>query len=247
MNKKYGPEIIGFIKENAEGKSNPELAGMIFSRFGRSPCPAHIKEIRKRLGIGNLPRGKFKGSFVKFSPEIVSVIAEENNRKTPDREIADLVNAKFGASFTVRQIISARHRRGLLKNARDAPLFSEKADERGCIRIKVSDEFKGISWELKHRWLWERANGKIPEGHVVVFADGNKSNFELDNLICVPRNTANCIIKTSLFFTDPECVKTGVMIAELAARASRRKKNAYKNALRRAKSRKAKEAEYERQ
>lgn len=44
------------------------------------------------------------------------------------------------------------------------------------IRIK-----KGV-WELYHRWLWERENGKIPEGYLIVFKDENTLNTTIENL-----------------------------------------------------------------
>ena len=44
------------------------------------------------------------------------------------------------------------------------------------IRIK-----KGV-WELYHRVVWEKANGKIPDNHLVVFKDGNTENTNIENL-----------------------------------------------------------------
>lgn len=47
----------------------------------------------------------------------------------------------------------------------------------GYIKIRIS---KG-NYKLKHRVIWEQNNGKIPRGHVVVFKDGNKLNFDINN------------------------------------------------------------------
>lgn len=44
------------------------------------------------------------------------------------------------------------------------------------IRIK-----KGV-WEMYHRVVWERENGKIPEGHLLVFKDENSENINIENL-----------------------------------------------------------------
>lgn len=41
-------------------------------------------------------------------------------------------------------------------------------------------------WVLYHRWLWEQANGAIPEGHVLRFKDGDSMNCVLDNLEVIP-------------------------------------------------------------
>lgn len=39
----------------------------------------------------------------------------------------------------------------------------------------------------KHRWLWERANGPVPEGHTLKSLDGNRQNCDPDNWVAVPR------------------------------------------------------------
>lgn len=44
--------------------------------------------------------------------------------------------------------------------------------------IKTKDNV----WELYHRVIWERSNGKIPERHVITFKDGNTENVSIDNL-----------------------------------------------------------------
>ena len=53
----------------------------------------------------------------------------------------------------------------------------ERVSKDGYIEVRVS---KG-KFRLKHRLLWEKANGIIPKGHVVIFKDGDKRNFELSN------------------------------------------------------------------
>ena len=53
--------------------------------------------------------------------------------------------------------------------------------------VKVAE---GQPMVKKHRWLWEQANGKVPEGHVLVFRDGNRRNCVLSNLECVTRSEA---------------------------------------------------------
>jgi hypothetical protein len=40
---------------------------------------------------------------------------------------------------------------------------------------------------MKHKWLWERANGPVPEGHALKCLDGDKTNTDPSNWIPVPR------------------------------------------------------------
>lgn len=50
---------------------------------------------------------------------------------------------------------------------------------RPYVYIKVA---KGKKMVMKHRWVWEQANGPIPKGHNIVFIDGNTLNCSLENL-----------------------------------------------------------------
>lgn len=54
----------------------------------------------------------------------------------------------------------------------------EKLTNEGYIMIRVRQG----KYELKHRVLWEQKHGKIPEGYILTFRDGNKQNLDLDNL-----------------------------------------------------------------
>ena len=40
---------------------------------------------------------------------------------------------------------------------------------------------------MKHRWLWERANGPVPPGHALKCLDGNRQNTDPSNWIAIPR------------------------------------------------------------
>jgi len=48
----------------------------------------------------------------------------------------------------------------------------------GYIKVRIS---KG-NYQLKHRVVWEKHNGKIPDGYIIVFKDKNKLNFDIQNL-----------------------------------------------------------------
>lgn len=64
------------------------------------------------------------------------------------------------------------------------PVGSERISKDGYIEIKVKDPNK---WQLKHRYVWEKHNGKIPKGMILIFKDNNKLNVCLDNLILISR------------------------------------------------------------
>lgn len=75
------------------------------------------------------------------------------------------------------------------------PLGSEYVTPNGYTYVKISDKpitrnTKGrssVNWKAKHIIEWEKYNKKqLPEGFTVSFLDGDKTNFDIDNLIALP-------------------------------------------------------------
>lgn len=58
----------------------------------------------------------------------------------------------------------------------------ERLSKDGYYEVRIDGKFV-----LKHRHLWEQANGKIPRGYAVVFKDRNPQNITLDNLELINR------------------------------------------------------------
>ena len=68
---------------------------------------------------------------------------------------------------------------------------------------------------VKQKVLWEAENGQVPEGHCVIFLDGNKENMALENLRCISRGTLARMNQLGLFSKDPELTEVGIHLAEL--------------------------------
>ena len=60
------------------------------------------------------------------------------------------------------------------------PVGYEMKNKNGYWMVKVEDP---NVFKLKHRVLWEQHHGPIPEGITIAFADGNKDNITIENLI----------------------------------------------------------------
>lgn len=50
----------------------------------------------------------------------------------------------------------------------------------GYYEMKMADGMN--QWKLLHRVIWERLNGHIPKGYIVVFLDNNPKNIKITNL-----------------------------------------------------------------
>lgn len=76
-------------------------------------------------------------------------------------------------------------------NAR--PIGTVLADNEGYLHLKVKERAPGergwhpAVWPCVHHLVWIEHNGPIPEGHAVIFKDGNRANCGIENLECVSR------------------------------------------------------------
>jgi hypothetical protein len=64
---------------------------------------------------------------------------------------------------------------------------SERVDRDGILWRKATDTRRKSDWKAVHVIEWEKVNGALPSGKVVIFADGNRRNFDPSNLLAVTR------------------------------------------------------------
>ena len=77
---------------------------------------------------------------------------------------------------------------------------------------------------IKHRLIYEKHHGKLPKGYKVIFADGNKNNFDIDNLVAISNSQELILNRRNLIFEEQELTKSGVLIAKVIDTANKRKK-----------------------
>ncbi|TVX93027.1 HNH endonuclease signature motif containing protein [Paenibacillus agilis] len=92
------------------------------------------------------------------------------------------------------------------------PVGSERVNGDDYVDVKVADPNK---WKSKHILIWEQHNGAVPKGHIVIFGDGNRRNFELSNLILVSRQQLAVMNKNGLIQKNAELTRTGIIIADI--------------------------------
>ena len=101
------------------------------------------------------------------------------------------------------------------------PVGTERVNGEGYIDVKIADPKK---WKTKHMIVWEGVNGSVPKGHVVIFADGNKRNFDIGNLVLVSRKELVVMNKHGLIQDDADLTKTGIAIADIHLKMGERKR-----------------------
>lgn len=101
------------------------------------------------------------------------------------------------------------------------PVGTERTNTDGYVEIKVADPH---SWKGKHLIVWEAEHGLVPAGHVVIFADGNRQNVTLNNLLLVSRRELAVMNKRGLISVEPELTKTGLAVANIYLKIGERKR-----------------------
>lgn len=94
------------------------------------------------------------------------------------------------------------------------PIGSIRHQKDGYTYIKVADPSEWIPF---HRYLYEKAHHcHLKHNQLVIFLDGDRSNFDLSNLMIVTRKEAAIINHERLQIKgNQELSKTGVLVAKL--------------------------------
>lgn len=110
----------------------------------------------------------------------------------------DAFEAEFGIRLNRAQVSRFRSVYGTKRRTShgggkpNKPVGSERMGKDGYVMVKVR-EWPTVpqtkdNWVFKHHLVWEQANGRpLPDGYTVFFADGDKRNFDPDNLVALPR------------------------------------------------------------
>ena len=199
--KKYTDEMIEFLREVTPGKTYKYITELFNKKFNLDVTAEIIKSLLSRKKICTETRGcLYKKGSIPWN------------------------KGKKGYMGANKTSFKKGHKP---KNWR--PIGSERVDAEGYTLIKVSNEgCKHKMWALKHRIVWEQHHKKkIPRGSVIIFADGDKSNLNIENLICVTRNELKVLNKCKLISSIAELTKTGLNIAKIRIKLAelRKEKN----------------------
>jgi hypothetical protein len=196
---KYTDEMKQFILDNYKGRYNQELADLFNQKFNTNITSRTIKSYKANNKLNSGLTGKFRKGQT-----------PHNKGKKMPKEVYEKVKHTMFAKGNV----PPNHR----------PVGSERISKDGYIEVKVAEPNK---WRLKQRVVYEEAKGKIPEGCPIIFLDGNKRNFDIDNLRCITRSELLYLNCNGLNNSN-EITETGILMARLD-RAKNKKKQELKD------------------
>lgn len=191
---KWSDEEKEYLKKITPGHHYIEIANMMNKEFNREFT---VNQIKSAIGRYKLNTG-FNGRFKKGN------VPHNKGKKGLYYKGCEKTWFKKGQ-------VSINHK----------PVGSERIDVDGYTLIKVSEP---NVWKLKHRVVWEKANGPIPKNYTVIFLDGDKSNTDINNLALVSRNELLIINQRGLLKKDKELSKVGINIAKLQSKINKRKR-----------------------
>ena len=188
---RYSEEQKEFIITNNYGKYSKELAEMFNQHFNTNITAKEIAYFRRNHKLKSGLTGQFKKGNV----------AHNKGKK----------QIEYMSQESIERTKETRFKKGNKpKNYR--PIGSERITKDGYIEVKVADPNK---WETKNKIIYKQYYGDIPKGHKVIYADGNKLNNDINNLILVSNNEELIMNRHKLRTENIELTKTGYLIAKV--------------------------------
>lgn len=183
----YTEDEKAFLKEYTSGHSYAEIRKAFAERFGWEITCNQVKASIARYHLSTGRTGCFEKGHIPVN------------------------KGKKMSEATYRKCEKTMFKKGNIP-ASIRPVGSERHDKDGYVMVKVKEP---NIWRLKHRVVWEKAYGDIPEGFVVTFRDGDKNNTALDNLILMSMSVNLIMNRTGLNGYTDELKETAVKLAEL--------------------------------
>ena len=207
---KYTDEEKLFLREFVPGHRHKEITEEFNRRFSADITVGQIKGSIKRYGLNTGRTGYFEKGHIPA------------NKGTHPK--------------TVGRMAETQYKKGNLPH-NTKPIGYERVSKDGYIEVKIamrrSDTGDKNNFVPKHRLLWEKANGPIPKGCNVIFLDGDKRNFDLNNLALVTNAENLELIRSGLRSNNPQFTETGVLIAKsiVTTREVKKRKKEKNNAI----------------
>lgn len=190
-----------FIRSNVKGIGNEELTDMVNAQFGLNITKKQMKQWKNNHHVSSGLTGRYEKGHV------------------PDNKGKKMSKEQYG------KCKRTMFRKGNIPH-NHRPIGSERINVSGYTEVKVEEPNK---WRPKYQVVWEREYGKIPKHHVIIFADGNKQNFDLDNLVCVSRQELIRLNKNQMTLTNKEVTQAYIGIVKLQIAIADKKKRKKEN------------------
>lgn len=194
---RYNEKVIEYVKKYHKGKSTIELTNEINVLFNLNATADNIQNLKSRIK---------KTGFI-FEPARNDGCIKKGNipfnkGKKWDDYLSEEQQKKCRKTTFKKGNIPTNHRE----------VGSERLSKDGYIEIKVKEPNK---WKYKHRLIYEKYYGKVPKGYNVIFLDGNRLNFNINNLIVISKHENLIMNEKKLRFNKKELTESAYLIAKI--------------------------------
>ena len=227
----YTEEHRRFLEANVRGRSYAAMAVLFNKKFGTNIGHKTIRSLCHHFDFinGKPNRRPYTDEQIEF--------LRQNAPGVGYAALAEMFNERFGTDTNASRIgeicrqkgfangLDSRFHAGHTVNMGRTPehAFSdgtESVTADGYVMLKHNGVLR-----YKHIILWEQAHGQsVPEGHHIIFGDGNKRNFNINNLFCVTAAQNAIRTRNGLQGATPELAAAGVALAKLYSQIGERKK-----------------------
>lgn len=184
MPRLFTDEQEKFIKENVKGTLTADLTDLVNETFGTSYKVSQVINLKTRKRWSSGLTTHFKKGHKPFNKGL----------KQTDYMAAEQIDKTKATRFKKNSVPPNWKEIGSTRLSKD-----------GYLEIKVSD-LKGYkNYKPYHRLIYEKHHVvKIKEDEVVVFLDGDKNNFSIDNLKLIKRRELGKFNKEYAKMKHPE-------------------------------------------
>lgn len=99
---------------------------------------------------------------------------------------------------------------GILSNSK--PIGSELHRADGYVVVKVAQP---NIWKYKHRLIYEQEYGELKKGEMVIFLDGDRNNYDIDNLKAVTIREYLFARNKGLLSNDKDITRTSMLLGKI--------------------------------
>lgn len=197
---KYTNEMRRFILEHYKGTPTDELVRLFNERFKTNVTSSMMKGYKANHKLNSGLTGRFNKGHSPINKGTKGMFNRGGNK----------------TSF----------KKGQLPVNTDS-IGTEKVLKDGYIWVKVNNVPKAkktVNWKPKQKVIWEKINGPIPDGYLVIFADGNNRNFEIDNLVLATKAEILYLNRNHMIYNDANLTKSAVLVARMQNKANQLKR-----------------------
>ena len=192
----FTDEEDAWLAENRPNMFGDRLAEEFYKRFGKRRTANSLICRCKKNGV----RCDLDSKFQKGKPSWHSGMSAE----------------EYKSHYTEESFAKGKFKKGERSLAYKYDVGDEVIRD-DYVYVKISDDPK-ISpkqqWKSKQRFIYEQHYGELPDGYQVIFLDGDRENFDIENLAAIT-DSERMTLTANKWYGKGEIAKTGIVYAKL--------------------------------